>query len=292
MKLNTLLATVCAAALAGPAAAQGISLDELLNLDRLSDRGGNSGTEGLRLDGLAEVTLGDTTILSSPTETPLITANVLDDRAGSDADILNVVLGDGYSGDNNDTIGLDQLDRLLGRDDDGDRDSDGLALDGLAEVRLLNETLISSDDEPPLVAANVLDTDSDDGLTVADVVIGIDRDNDGDDVGSDLARALGDVVGAVSEDSRDRSRGLLRLDGVAEVSLGNATIISSGDREPAVRANVLDVSEDRTNVASVNVNTNGGDRDTAEADASASASTSRDRGLLGSVSRITDGLLR
>lgn len=290
MKLNTLLATVCAAALAGPAAAQGISLDELLNLDRLSDRGGNSGTEGLRLDGLAEVTLGDTAIVSSPTETPLITANVLDDRAGSDADILNVVLGDQDADDNDDTIGLDQLDRLLGRNDDDDS-SDGLALDGLAEVRLLNETLISSD-EPPLVAANVLDTDSGDGLTVADVVIGIDRDNDGDDVGSDLARALGDVVGAVSEDSRVPSRGLLRLNGLAEVTLGEATIISSGDREPAVRANVLDVSGDRTNVASVNVNTNGGDRDPAEANASASASSSRERGLLGSVSRITDGLLR
>ena len=316
MKLGTLLATVCSLALAGPVAAQGISLDQLFGPGGLSGYNNNTTTnEGLRLDGLAEVTLGNSTLISSPSQQPLITANVLDDRAGPDADILNVVLGHhGNTGggnttsSNGDTIRLTDLNRLLGNDrNSSDRSNNGLPLDGLAEVRLLGETLISSDRRDPLIAANVLDTDRNRGLTVADVVIGTSRSSGGNDATSDLARTLGDVVGAVSNDSRDRSRGLLRLDGLAEISLGDATIISSGNRQPLVQANVLDrVSPDRTNIARVNVATNndnggllGSNRNTstsssasASANANASGSTSRDQGLGRTVNRLTNGLLR
>lgn len=307
MIVKTLLASVCAVALAVPAAAQGISLDQLFGPSGLSGGSANNGSEGLRLDGLAEVTLGDSTLISSPSQRPLITANVLDDRAGADADILNVVLGNHYSNDdNNDAIQLTDLNRLLGNSRD-DNNRGALSLDGLAELRLLGGTVVSSDRREPLIAANVLDTDSNDGLTVADVVIGTSRNGSGNDATSDLARALGDVVGAVSDDSRDRSRGLLRLDGLAEVTLGDATIISSGDSTPLLQANVLDrVSSNRTRVARVNLDTNNdngggllrsrnngasGNASTS-ANASTSNSTSRDSGLGRTVNRLTSGLLR
>lgn len=62
----------------------------------------------------------------------------------------------------------------------------GIALDGLAEVGLLGSTIISSENADPLISANVLDTPTDTGQTIADVKVG----------GSDLL-ALDDLLGTL-----------------------------------------------------------------------------------------------
>lgn len=62
----------------------------------------------------------------------------------------------------------------------------GLALDGLAEVRVLGLDLVTSESAAPLVSANVLDTATDDGQVIAAVAVG----------GGDFI-ALDDVLGTV-----------------------------------------------------------------------------------------------
>jgi hypothetical protein len=274
-KSTIMTASLFSLALAGQVAAQGISLDQLNIL-----QGQNSTSYGLRLDGLAEITLGDSTIIFSGARDPFLTANILDDRAGPENDILHLQLGREGDHAGGDGIQLSELTRLFG---DG-ADDDGLSLGNLLELRVLSENLITSDNGDPVIAANILDTDNTNGLTIADLAISTSRDNGQDDLTTNLARSVDNLLGDVSRDTRNPARGLLRLDGLAEVSIGSSTIISSGNRQPLVAANVLDTSRnDRTGLARVNLSS---DRDNSE------SSTSGDRGLGGSLNRLTSGLLR
>lgn len=306
------IATVCGLGLTSPAFAQGIQLDDLLDTLGLSNGTGDigSGDELLTLDGLAMITLGNNTIISSPTERPLVTANILDPMAADEQSILHLAIGqDNDSGTTDRPIKLSELDSLLDNLTGGGNDDSGLGLDGLIDLRLGGETLIASGGTAPLVSANLLDRPTENGQTIANLTIGNDR-QDNDQIGVDsLGELLDDVAAIVSNDSRDRSRGLLRLDGLAEVTLGDATLISSASRSPAISANVLERSgSDNRSVARVNVETNQDSGGLLGRDSGGSDNDNRRDGLVervlggsdnnnggglgGTVGRLTGGLLR